>query len=649
MAPVVPRSLEDALRDGLVLPFAGAGVSMAVHDRSGRPLFPSWRGLLEGAADELEREGRPEAEVVRAELRLARPDLLRAAGTARRSLGGRWLGFLQSALDPPNEVVDDGSLALARAVWALGSPLVITTNFDRVLRWACPKPQDIRIWDVASGGVAEIQRRAVRRPTIWHLHGHLDALENMILTEEGYARLYGDPATGAARHDAALHTLRGVLAGHSLLFIGFSLADEHFFAQVRWVHERFGGFGGQHYVIATDADAPTLRHTLDGLPIDVLPVAGFGAPLLEYVERLGRLATGEPPPALSDDATPSPQVPDGAATPAGEPGARRPGVADYLERPDLEEDALERLDGYSRLALLHGPREIGRSTLIVRLAARWAGDRPDRVVVRVQLAAAHRRHLQTVHTLLGYVGYHLALALQRRGTPVPVEWSEDAPDVALKIGALVEGLVSAGGRLLLAIDDVDLYLDRHEALTLDFLQHLRVWVGDRGEPWCRVAFLLTARHPAERHSAATSPLANLTDPKRIGDLPATVIADRARACGLELSDADLRALTRCAGGHPALVVPLLTEMARPGATPAGVLTRARDHCGLFLKRTRRRIRQRDEALGRDRSTLDVLQGALAGRETLSRADRHWLDHLGVLADGEPLRLRCDVLEALFDP
>jgi len=39
----------------------------------------------------------------------------------------------------PRSQVADGSLELARAVWRLGSRLVVTTNYDKVLQWACPE------------------------------------------------------------------------------------------------------------------------------------------------------------------------------------------------------------------------------------------------------------------------------------------------------------------------------------------------------------------------------------------------------------------------------------------------------------------------------------------------------------------------------
>src|ERR1035441_7916995 len=53
----LPSTLVDALKAREAIPFAGAGVSRAVTDDAGRHLFPTWRGLLLAASDQLRAEG----------------------------------------------------------------------------------------------------------------------------------------------------------------------------------------------------------------------------------------------------------------------------------------------------------------------------------------------------------------------------------------------------------------------------------------------------------------------------------------------------------------------------------------------------------------------------------------------------------------
>jgi hypothetical protein len=289
MAAKIPRSLEEALRDGRVIPFVGAGVSMAVERVGGGRIFPSWKQLLLDGARRLEDDGK-NAELVRALLNDDEPDYLQAAQKLRGKLGPLWGAFLKDALDVSHADIEKGSLALARAVWRLGGRLVVTTNYDQVLRWACPDEwrNDLKIWNVnAPAEQAEFLRLdEVRAHTVWHLHGHIDDAAGLILTPDGYATLYPSAGEAEPRHQAALATLRTLLASRSFLFVGFSLDDEHFGVELRRVIETFEGFGGPHYALVRQKDVDRLRQ----LASFVEPVVfeDFGAPLLALVGELAR-------------------------------------------------------------------------------------------------------------------------------------------------------------------------------------------------------------------------------------------------------------------------------------------------------------------------------------------------------------------------
>lgn len=287
----IPRSLEEGLRDGRVIPFVGAGVSMAVERAGGGRIFPSWKQLLLDGAARLEREGK-NANVVRALLEDDEPDYLQAAQKLRDKLGPLWDAFLKDEIDISRVAVADGSLELARAVWRLGSRLVITTNYDQVLEWACPEGwrDDLRIWDVnAPAEQAEYLRRGeVRTPTVWHLHGHIDNAAGLILTPDSYASLYPSSGEIERRHRAALLTLRHVLASRSFLFIGFSLNGEHFSVELKRMLDTFEGFGGPHYALVHQRDVERLRRL--ERPVEPVAFEDFGEPLLALLGELSRHA-----------------------------------------------------------------------------------------------------------------------------------------------------------------------------------------------------------------------------------------------------------------------------------------------------------------------------------------------------------------------
>src|SRR5690606_24546096 len=104
-----------------------------------------------------------------------------------QGLGALWPDFLRSVFAVSRKEIDSDSLELARAVWAAGSKLVITTNYDRVLRWACPDDarddiEELRI--DAPAGLRDVLRGSVNRATVWHLHGSIDEPTRVILLPE---------------------------------------------------------------------------------------------------------------------------------------------------------------------------------------------------------------------------------------------------------------------------------------------------------------------------------------------------------------------------------------------------------------------------------------------------------------------------------
>lgn len=288
--PAVPTTLRDALRARRVIPFVGAGVSMAVTTATTptERLFPSWAGLLEMAAKRLEDDqATGDAMAVRGALTKKLPNYMEAARNAYDGLGPVWFEVLRKALDPPRNSASDASLALARAIWELGSKLIVTTNYDRVLHWTAPERDDLRFWDIsAPAELVKLLRDSVEFPTIWHLHGYIANATGLILTPDGYNRLYPVSDAKGVRYTAALTSLRMLLASRTFLFVGFSFDDASFADQVRWLDETFTGSAGPHYVLVREAERDRLQSRAAGLPLVLLTYADHGAPLLALLRDL---------------------------------------------------------------------------------------------------------------------------------------------------------------------------------------------------------------------------------------------------------------------------------------------------------------------------------------------------------------------------
>lgn len=399
----IPQTLAERLRNGQVVPFVGAGVSMAVQRRTGGRLFPSWRELLLHGADRLDREGKKSG-LVRALLEDDPPDYLQAAQKLRERLGAVWAPFLKDELDAQRADADGASLELARAVWRLGSRLVLTTNYDRILSWSAPDDwrDDLDTWDITAPAeqAALLRLGTVARPTVWHLHGRIGNAAELILTPDGYHRLYPEGEETTATNPA-LETLRHVLASRTLLFVGFSLDDEHFGVQLQGVQDLFEGHTGPHYALVHRRDVERLQ--LLGKPVEPLVFEDFGEPLVALLHELGRCGR----PQEKKEPTPSTLEKEPAAEP--EYDVYLASVADSLRslrnktRDELERQGLKVAPAVPPPFDAAAHREaalaaLGRSRLAVHLFDGLAGleihDQPGATYPQEQLKLA-REHARS--------------------------------------------------------------------------------------------------------------------------------------------------------------------------------------------------------------------------------------------------------------
>jgi hypothetical protein len=114
-------------------------------------------------------------------------------------------------------------------------PIYLTTNYDRFMFLALQSRGLSPSWKVC--GWNELIRKKTAalpdgepdpgHPLVYHLHGHYEVPQSMVLTEEDYleflVRLNRD-----ASDPLLFSEVRTALAEHSLLFVGYSLSDWNF-------------------------------------------------------------------------------------------------------------------------------------------------------------------------------------------------------------------------------------------------------------------------------------------------------------------------------------------------------------------------------------------------------------------------------------
>ncbi|SFF19819.1 SIR2-like domain-containing protein [Nannocystis exedens] len=308
------------------MPFVGAGVSRAVTNRAGQPVFPTWRELLERAAQQLHADQKAEeARAVRA--RLERGEYLAAAQLARDGLRGRrWRDFLLHQFDPDIAEIDRSTLAWAESIWSLGSDVVVTTNYDRVLEWASPHPPACEHWPtkVPADYLAALAGRTAK-PAVWHLHGMIQQIDSIILTSEDYDRLYSSSLQ--RRFSAALATLRSFLAHKSFVFFGFGFMDQRLLNELLGVVEDGRGGTGPHYAFVHRDESERLLPRVRALNLELVTFDEFGPPLVQLVRELGDARTARLFPKLTrslDKQAPS------LSPGAGEFGSPRGGGSEFV-------------------------------------------------------------------------------------------------------------------------------------------------------------------------------------------------------------------------------------------------------------------------------------------------------------------------------
>lgn len=230
----IPKSLIDALKNKEVVPFIGAGVSLAVKKRneagakSEESLFTSWKEYVEILAKALEDENKPQdAQFIRSSVNISKPKYLDAMQHAFHELGEYvWYKKLDEYFKKVETEAAEDSLELPRLVWQLGGNVIFTTNIDRVLEWKSVKEPPIEILDRQKVEAAQLQRDKTPPPTILYLHGRVGDKQNIVFTREQYDNFYKN-----AENEAKLRTLHSFLTTKAFLFIGFSLDDDYFVEQ----------------------------------------------------------------------------------------------------------------------------------------------------------------------------------------------------------------------------------------------------------------------------------------------------------------------------------------------------------------------------------------------------------------------------------
>jgi SOS-response transcriptional repressor LexA len=236
--------LREAIRNGALTPFVGAGLSSAV---TGNVPCATWQGLLLDGVDAC-KEGDPRlpahwADTMKKLLTGDMNDVLSVGDQISRRLRGRlegrafksWMDRTVGALEPK----DDASLQIIESIRRLGA-VIVTTNYDTLIER--PEPNWVP-YTWTDGNYASAFRKS---NVVLHLHGVATNPKSIILGSADYQKL----------EDSKVNDILGtaLFMIHSFIFIGCGegLADPHLAPLLKKTIELVPEQGQEHFLLVTD-------------------------------------------------------------------------------------------------------------------------------------------------------------------------------------------------------------------------------------------------------------------------------------------------------------------------------------------------------------------------------------------------------------
>jgi hypothetical protein len=212
----LPQGLVDAAKHRRLIPLVGAGFSK----QSGWN-FPSWRDLLKALRNlALNQEHINSGDADGIDRLLDRDQYLMAAEDLRFKLPiDEYETFLKENFDPADAVPAE----VHRQLFRLAPPLILTTNYDRLLEDAFASRYERAATVFTYKDAPSVQQVLQRgnpsgRPVIFKLHGSIDTPNEIILSERDYRKLlYENPGYRLV--------LSAVFVAYVVVFIGFSFSD----------------------------------------------------------------------------------------------------------------------------------------------------------------------------------------------------------------------------------------------------------------------------------------------------------------------------------------------------------------------------------------------------------------------------------------
>jgi hypothetical protein len=241
----LPERLIEASRHRRLIPFVGAGLSRQADPNR----FPSWRELLHNMLKRFvaDRYLDPaEASSLLGMLKGGNNPQAVAETIKARVPQDAYQSFLQQQFShtPKRPSVSHSQL------FRLNSPVIITTNYDRLIEDAYAHEKGKALSVVCYDQPGQVRNRLLTSlsqdaPFLFKLHGDIENPGGIILTSHDYARL--------RQHNQGYRLLLSSIFYHyTTLFIGFSLSDPEILLHLQNIQDALSGERYPDYAFLPD-------------------------------------------------------------------------------------------------------------------------------------------------------------------------------------------------------------------------------------------------------------------------------------------------------------------------------------------------------------------------------------------------------------
>lgn len=281
---LLPSSLISRIEQKKVVVFLGAGVSLDILNNQGDTKFQDWNTLLAQIGQLSEDQGSTKGTALKSSIgAFETPLLLNMVEGIKKELPGEvWRTFLRDSFSITLDEVNCDSLDKYKLITAINTPLVITTNYDPLFELASSKK--VKAWTQKnSTEINDLVNGELSENAIWHIHGHVDEVDSIILCSSDYERLYQNEES-QTNFSHSEHLLKRIAEQYSFLFIGFSLEDEFVINLLKSVNDSNNSVVPPYYLICSDSQKENKKDKLDNL--HVLPIKDYGKNYSELLTAL---------------------------------------------------------------------------------------------------------------------------------------------------------------------------------------------------------------------------------------------------------------------------------------------------------------------------------------------------------------------------